>query len=197
MDLMEGNQSTSFQLDNTHGSSSHYTLFRNHFDTDHKYPTNPSHPYDDTVMTVGVRLDRGFYVNIVGNIIGQPSYPHNPTVGRYESISWDECTTYQNSRRHMYAFRTNDTQVYNTVYRHGNFDYTTNSIIWDPSNPDHDLPDSLYLTGKPSWVGNLNWPPFGPDVDFENNKIPAQIRFEQINSGIPAPSAPTGLRLNP
>ena len=43
------------------------------------------------------------------------------------------------------------------------------------------LPDSLYLKGRPAWFGDLTWPPFGPDADFENNKIPAQVRFEAMN----------------
>ncbi len=194
MDLVEGNQMTQFRLDSIHGSASHYTVFRNYIDTDHTFPTHPDHSENDTDMTVGVRLDSGYYTNVVGNIIGQPSYPHSPTTERYESTSYSECVTYQN-QRHMYAFRTNDTKVYNTTYRHGNYDYATNSTIWDIGNPDHDLPDSLYLTEKPSWFGSSNWPPFGPDTDFENNKIPAQIRFEQIMLGITIPTAPTGLRI--
>ena len=42
------------------------------------------------------------------------------------------------------------------------------------------LPNSLYLQEKPAWFGKLAWPPFGPDVDFENNKIPAQVRYENM-----------------
>ena len=37
---------------------------------------------------------------------------------------------------------------------------------------------SLYLSEKPKWFGNLSWPAFGPDVKFEENKIPAQVRYE-------------------
>jgi hypothetical protein len=42
------------------------------------------------------------------------------------------------------------------------------------------LPKSLYLAEKPAWFGDLAWPAFGPDVDFEKNKIPAQVRFEEM-----------------
>jgi hypothetical protein len=44
--------------------------------------------------------------------------------------------------------------------------------------PDHNLPASLYLSAKPSWWGNLAWPPFGPDISPMTNKIPAQVRYE-------------------
>ncbi len=44
------------------------------------------------------------------------------------------------------------------------------------------LPRSLYLTDKPAWFGDLPWPPFGPDTEFEKNKIPAQVRFEAIGN---------------
>jgi hypothetical protein len=189
MDLVEGNQATQFQLDDIHGSASHYTVFRNHFDTDHTFPSHPSHPHDDTDMTCGIRIDLGYFTNIVGNILGQPDYVHDPTREKYECTDRRKCVKNQH-KRHMYVFRTNDPQVYSTTYRHGNYDYATESVIWDSGNPDHKLPDSLYLAEKPAWFGDLNWPPFGPDVDFENNKIPAQIRFEEIKSrdGIPSKS---------
>ena len=42
------------------------------------------------------------------------------------------------------------------------------------------LPKSMYLKEKPAWFGDLAWPPFGPDTDFEKNKIPAQVRYEKM-----------------
>jgi len=46
----------------------------------------------------------------------------------------------------------------------------------------------LYLKEKPAWFGDLPWPPFGPDTDFEKNKIPAQVRFKMTKSGDGTPS---------
>jgi hypothetical protein len=39
------------------------------------------------------------------------------------------------------------------------------------------MPPRLYRASKPEWFGDLAWPPFGPGVDFERNRIPAQVRF--------------------
>jgi hypothetical protein len=75
----------------------------------------------------------------------------------------------------------NDTNVAATLLRHGNFDYVTNSVMWDPAIPNHDLPDSLYLSGKPAWwCQETPWPPIGPDVPGYSNPIPAQRGFEGL-----------------
>ena len=73
-----------------------------------------------------------------------------------------------------------DPKVKATLLRHGNYDYMTRSTIWDPSIADHNLPASMYLTSKPSWFGDLPWPPIGPDVPGLVNTIPAQVRFESM-----------------
>jgi hypothetical protein len=52
------------------------------------------------------------------------------------------------------------------------------------------IPNSLYLSSKPSWFGNLAWPPIGPDVAQSTNTtvtnmtvalIPAQARWLGID----------------
>jgi len=43
-----------------------------------------------------------------------------------------------------------DPKVLSTVIRHGNFDYVTNSVKWDSTISEHNLPASLYLASKPS-----------------------------------------------
>jgi hypothetical protein len=67
-------------------------------------------------------------------------------------------------------------------------------VVWDPGNADHNLPPSLYLTGKPAWWGNLAWPAVGLDLSPTDSLIPAQARFYgAVVSG--KPEAPTNLRL--
>jgi hypothetical protein len=58
--------------------------------------------------------------------------------------------------------------------------YKDNGVPESESLGGVQLPKSLYLREKPGWFGDLNWPPFGPDTDFEKNKIPAQVRFEAM-----------------
>ena len=49
---------------------------------------------------------------------------------------------------------------------------------WDPSVDDHNIPDSYYLTSRPAWFGDLDWPPYGGDL-MPNNKRrnPAEVRY--------------------
>jgi hypothetical protein len=72
--------------------------------------------------------------------------------------------------------------------RHGNFDYVSKAVLWDPANADHDLPPSLYRSSKPGWWGGLAWPAIGPDTanvgQVLNGKIPAQVRYEDSTLGI-------------
>jgi len=47
---------------------------------------------------------------------------------------------------------------------------------------DHNLPASLYLSAKPTWFGSLNFPAIGPDISPMEQKIPAQVRYEQMGA---------------
>ncbi len=60
---------------------------------------------------------------------------------------------------------------------HGNV--VGGTIIWDPDITARDLPDSYYLDTVPAFFGETEWPPYGPDV-AEGNKLPAQVRFENL-----------------
>ena len=89
-------------------------------------------------------------------------------------------------------------------FRHGNFDYVNNSRLWDPNiRPDHTIPNSLYLSARPSWWGQLAWPPIGPDLNPMVGLIPAQARYQGIVGGtptatpIPSPSPTPTATLTP
>jgi hypothetical protein len=78
------------------------------------------------------------------------------------------------------GFQELDLDVQATTIRKGNFNYKDNGVPESESLGGAALPKSLYLKEKPTWFGDLAWPPFGPDTDFEKNKIPAQVRFEAM-----------------
>jgi hypothetical protein len=59
-------------------------------------------------------------------------------------------------------------------------------ITWDPSIPDHVLPNSYFLFQKPSFFGTMQWPPFGGDEPPYVWTIPAKIRFDS-GSRVPYP----------
>ena len=87
----------------------------------------------------------------------------------YDPIHWEQDT---------------DPMVLSTVLRDGNFDYVTNSVVWDPANADHNLPSSLYLTSKPTFFGSLPWPWVDPTGATKLYTLPAKARFD---AGIPIP----------
>jgi hypothetical protein len=73
-----------------------------------------------------------------------------------------------------------DLDVKATTLLKGNYNCRDNGVPACESLGAATVPKSLYLKEKPGWFGDLPWPPFGPDTDFQKNKIPAQIRFEAM-----------------
>jgi len=71
-----------------------------------------------------------------------------------------------------------DPKVLSTVLRGGNYDYLTSSVHWENLTP-QTLPNSLYLSAKPSFLGSTPWPPIGPDVSGFVSAIPARACFDQ------------------
>lgn len=76
-----------------------------------------------------------------------------------------------------------------TQFFHGNFNLLDGSTRWVP-NRRHELPASLYLSGKPDWWGTLPFPSTGPDVvggpgpgghSFGN---PAQACYRSVMHGV-------------
>jgi len=74
------------------------------------------------------------------------------------------------------------------TYRHGNYDYVTNAVGWDPKNPLHSLPASLYLTQKPAFFGSNAWPWVEPTASTDAGRLgllPAKVRFDAIHGAAP------------
>jgi hypothetical protein len=193
MNLFEGNIASGFISDGYYGSSSHNTVFRNWFNANH--PTITQH-------LIAVNLDRwSDYFNIVGNVLGYSGFPASPN-GLYETkLPYPYSTrliyrlgfpnlgntgfsgTWGPNTPPNYANQIDpqnlDRNVKNTVIRHGNYDYSTHKLNWDPNIVDHILPNSYYLADKPSWFGNLTWPPIDPTKPSlaAATSIPAGYRY--------------------
>ena len=74
-----------------------------------------------------------------------------------------------------------DAQVSATTLRHGNFDYLTNKVQWDPEIGRHALPNSLYLNKKPAFFeagSGYAWPWVDPDGTTKLYKLPAKARYD-------------------
>ena len=172
MNLWEGNIAYKAEADIIHGSSSHNTIFR----------SQSKGWQSETITTRNNAVEiaaKNYSMNVVGCVLGTPGKSN-----RYEVLpgqpyeDWTEQVIWALG----VGSGVDDPNVANTLLRHGNFDYVTHSVIWDPTIPNHELPDSLYLRQVPPWwCQETPWPPIGPDVAGLVNDIPAKRRFEGLS----------------
>ncbi len=182
--LFEGNVAQNFASDGYYGSASHTTLFRNRF----------TGAYDRKRFIEEYAINLAHWAtnyNMIGNVLGTGEgystiYQASGSAylkGVIYKLNYPNCCNYgydgvaSNPVQSTYY----DTNVEGSAIFHGNFDYATNSAIWDSNAADHTLPSSLYYTdGKPLWwPSNVAWPPIGPDVEGLADKIPAQKCYAQ------------------
>jgi hypothetical protein len=197
--LIEGNVCNKIEPDNYWGSSSHNTIYRNHV-TGHGYANPPFNGRGEVdtgtvvqwiqqVWAINIWDGQTFY-NIIGNVLGDDFFVSHNAVRK---VVHPQYRGYQTYTLFAYGYTGysdtgTGTQVNNpvpTMIDHGNWDVISGDVEWDPNIADHALPASLCFTAKPDWFGNVPWPPIGPDVPGQVNKIPAQVRFENrpvINS---------------
>lgn len=176
MILMEGNVFHKFVCDSYWGSNAHITLLRNHI---------KGHAEGTTTANIAVDIQAGNkYVNVIGNILGTDHFN-----GNYECIDvsapyWNTWTIYKLGYNSFGDGdpKDNDPEVPETLLRHGNYDYVSDSLIWDPKIPLHDIPLSLYLSSKPAFFGEQTWPPVHPELSEPNmsDDLPAKVRFDSI-----------------
>ena len=181
MNLFEGNVVAKINHDNTFGSASHNTSFRNHVVNFSEQATTP------VQARFGVDVQaRSYFNNFVGNVIGRPG----DTGQRFATngMSHRTLSSYRFGFFTPGATTITDQRVAATTQVHGNFDYIGNGIVWDPTNNVRTLPASLYLHGRPSWWPlTLPWPAIGPDLNPRVGMIPAELRFKGIAPPPPPP----------
>lgn len=211
MNLYEGNVASELQADHDHGSSSHQTFLRNFFrGTDLGVAVNQK----------PISLDSGSLSNnLVGNVLGTSSitwvyaetnsdftepviyrlgYPYignNSFVGLDGSVGVN-CPLGSTTNDVWILL---DPRVKDSLLRAGNYDYATGGTNWDSGIAVQTIPNSLYLSGKPSWWDSSPWPPIGPDLTPMVGTIPAQLRYRGLKRGLSAssdrPSPPPGLHV--
>lgn len=165
--LFEGNSLVKHHADSIHGSSSHHTLFRNHFRCD-----APGATFGRGCVWID-SWNTGY--TVTGNVLGTPGMTgfleevespapidDTPIVFRFGYSGYNAHAAFPDSRA--------------TTFRHGNYLFQTDTVTWDPS-AEHALPASLYLTERPDWFGDTPWPPFGPDVPGYVSELPAERRY--------------------
>jgi hypothetical protein len=181
MELIEGNHAPHIGATSTHGNAGYLTFLRNYSSTQFHEITG------QTGNVAAIELDTMMQsMNVVGNVLGQTGLAG----ALYEETSADGTC----DKPHMYLLGSgyntsgcswspkpaSDPSI-TTLFRHGNFDYVTNSVIWSPSQSNHTVPVSLYLTAKPAfWPAGVAWPWVGPDVTPKVGLLPAKDRFDKM-----------------
>jgi PKD repeat protein len=176
MNLWEGNYMRKIYTDSIHGSCSHSVFLRNRVTG---VPVNPSESDHSTSIVNGemgtVQVVKvAYYFTCVGNVLGtagfQTVYETYPVADSAKQI-WKIGLNGSSGSQ-------SDALTVSTFLRHGNYDYVTRSTVWDAGISDHVLPNSLYLTAKPAFLGGLSWPAYGPDLNPMESDIPAKYRFD-------------------
>jgi len=184
MNLFESNCGQMIDNDYYWGTSGYQVYFRNR---------SAGYQHNKENRFLAVTFEKGnLYGIVIGNVLGVP-------VDNYPSLPYYEIegivTTPQTPAVYRLGYLSvsdgdpdgNDPQVKATFLRHGNYNFVTESVVWDPDITDHDLPASFYLPSKPAFFGEQAWPCIGPDVSPMINKLPAQLRFEQLYPDSPRP----------
>jgi hypothetical protein len=174
LNLFEGNSTNKAAVDRYWGSNSSYIFLRNIMVCPDEY----SNSY--TSRPVFIEKNNP-YMSFVGNILHHDNSIVNRTVWFIlkEPDDWSDTNL-----------------TVNTLIRHGNFDYVSENVFWEPDIANHNIPNSYYLGAKPDFFtnapwGDTPWPIIGPDISY-SGIIPAQQRFCDLN-GITPPPAPTNL----
>lgn len=187
MELLEGNLSFNMGGDSGFGNSIEITAFRNHLTGTRRNVGNLG--LTDVKFRRVIALDRFQYnYNFLGNVLGAADMQltgeyqrefvyeipgggapdHNPVAMWELGLNGDNYD------------EPGDPKVAETALRHGNYDYVTKSIVWDPARK-RELPPSLYLKSKPAFFGNLPWPWVTPeDAAKPVGVLPARERFDKM-----------------
>jgi hypothetical protein len=180
--LFEGNYAFNADSDDTHGNSIYHTFFRNHLrgirapfvnQADGKTIDDSAQSANGPKRSAGL-MAYSYWMSFVGNVLGASG----------QIAGWVYETTVSSGRPGIWMLgweRVTDARVSNTTLRHGNFDYVTNSVKWDPVLADHTLPNSLYRTNKPAFFDagrGYTWPWVDPLGATKLYTLPAKARYD-------------------
>jgi hypothetical protein len=186
--LYEGNEFTTstngagVYFDNTHGSSSHNTAFRNDCPG---WDTNMT----DNTFAIGVMCSNR-WENIINNVLGVKSYHTNYATPPSVAPSDIFMLGYSNTAWTLNGY---DLQVTNSILIHGNQDTvtSTNGGIVYTAGLSTVFSNSYYYASTPSWWDASRWPGVGSDLTVTNfTPNPAMTRFAAMNQAGTALSIP-------
>lgn len=183
--LFEGNYGHNADSDNTHGNSIYLTFFRNHlrgirtaFDNQAGGRIDDAKQSRNGPQRCAGLMAYSYWASFVGNVLGAAGqmegwvYEGKFTDGKPAIwlLGWDAIKPYPI-----------DPTVSATTLRHGNLDYLTNKVQWDPQLENRTLPNSLYLKSKPAFFSagrGYVWPWVEPASAINLHTLPAKARYE-------------------
>jgi hypothetical protein len=193
-ELFEGNQSFNFDGDSVWGNSVYITAFRNHLTASRRNALGLLGNLVDISNRRAIGLTKWHYwYTFMGNVLGtqgqtlllgQLQFVYEATPGLGSASGFDNdafVPMWKLGYDGESGAAPRDPQVIATTIRHGNYDYVTNGVAWDPSNPNHALPSSLYLSSKPAFFGSNAWPWVDPTAGSQATRLqvlPAKVRFD-------------------
>jgi hypothetical protein len=188
--LWEGNIGQKFQFDTIWGSSSHNTLFRNYDEGSRQYipPADArgtlgidSEIWEDSTEAVQA-VDMGYlsvFNNEVGDIAGSAHLlTQNPVAFCVGGTSPSSCVSGSGGPACFRWGYSSDSESptspsnYGGTFVHGIYECTSsaspNGTFQWASGVTKTLPNSFYLSSKPSYLGSVAWPGIGPDITDGN-----------------------------
>jgi hypothetical protein len=188
--LFEGNYGFNADADNTHGNAIYHTYFRNYLSGFRKpFTTLDGTAVDDAAnqparvgpLRAAAAHAYSYWFSFIGNVLGTPG---QMTKWVYDAIGGPNVIPnkgiwalgYMDIEPQGY-----DPKVPATAIRDGNYDYVTNSVVWDATDTAHTLPNSLYLTQKPVFFNagsGYAWPWVNPTGAPQLYTLPAKARYD-------------------
>ena len=188
MELFEGNEAFNFDNEVYWGNATYGMVFRNHF-TGLRRSASPLVLVDvDNRRAVGLQT-AAWWFSFVGNVLGFQGMALMSGQDKFvadadpNNLNADDGAVYMWQIGYEEGTFPNvaDPTVVARTYRDGNYDYVSNVVTWDSSDPNHTVPPSLYLTSKPAFFGSSTWPWIEPTGATDADRIgtlPARVRFD-------------------
>jgi len=188
MELFEGNWAAHLGTDSVWGNAGWLTFFRN-FASSQQHRT-PLVPETFDVAAVGLEA-KGRSMNVVGNVLGAEGkalayevHSNPPGTGQAAVYRIGHRANGGNGGgdSNHYEDPSDPGSTASTLIRHGNFDYASGHVVWSPAVSARTLPPSLYLTSRPEFFGDLEWPWVDPLGAVRTHVLPAKERFDRLQA---------------
>src|SRR5262249_19598876 len=147
-ELIEGNYVAKVATPTTHGNAGYFMVYRNYAPGQYAPPAIWNGSNFLTGSLAAIQFPAGnIGMSVVGNVLGSTASVTAPASNGYDTGSSP-----------IYSLGGPDDVSTTTLFRHGNFDYFTQTTIWDASKSNHTLIPSLYRSSKPAFFGSRAWP---------------------------------------